>query len=229
MRASTVKSILIAALAATGFAAGSAVAGPMRDTFLGAYDSANSGDGTELGFFADAAKQGFANVAVEKSVGQNGAAYDQEAGLWVIDLDVELAKAPGYFLLKFGLPKLEDELIENTVVEEDHGKGGGKGGKVEKVAKENKFITGLDTYIFQNIGDMQQLVWSNADVNYLTGGVCTTSGKTGPCNIERLSHISYIVLPDGTGGTGGGEVPEPASLALLGAGLAGMALRRRRG
>jgi hypothetical protein len=79
--------------------------------------------------------------------------------------------------------------------------------------------TGLDnTYFFQNIGEMTKLVWSNEQVNFLSGG----NGGNG--NIGKLSHYTTF---DPTFHQEG-EIPEPATLALVGLGLFAIGAVRRR-
>jgi hypothetical protein len=88
-------------------------------------------------------------------------------------------------------------------------------------------------YFFQNIAEMNALVFTNAQVNNITGGgTCPFLMSTNACNIGRLSHYSVTtsVGSSGGGGSGSGTVPEPASsgLALLGLGMLGLGLRSRK-
>lgn len=195
MKTLNLKRILFAAVAATGFAAGSAMAAPTLDTYLAKYESGNSGAKTELAMLNDATGLVFLASDLKKIDGNGGAQFDKTSTLWVL---TTTPTTPGYFLLKFGM------------------------------GSENKFNTPWDSYVFQNLDALNQLVWRNQDVDFLTGGDCTTKEKDGPCNIDRLSHVTWVAAKGGGVPGGGGEVPEPASLALLGAGLAGMLLRRRR-
>ncbi|WFP50848.1 PEP-CTERM sorting domain-containing protein [Methylomonas sp. EFPC3] len=75
-----------------------------------------------------------------------------------------------------------------------------------------------DTYFFENIGEMTKLVWTNAQVNNITGG-CGANN----CNIGRLSHYAYT---NGTGTDNIPTIPEPGVLSLMGIGLLGFGARK---
>jgi hypothetical protein len=64
-------------------------------------------------------------------------------------------------------------------------------------------------------------VFSNRQARFLTGNC-----RVNNCNIGRLSH--YTLFEGGAGGGDGaaGEVPEPATVALFGPGLSGIAASR---
>lgn len=58
-----------------------------------------------------------------------------------------------------------------------------------------------DTFFFQNIGDLSQLVWTNDLVQFLSGGPCDANQNK--CNIGRLSHYTTspaIQIPVKDGG-----------------------------
>jgi hypothetical protein len=75
-----------------------------------------------------------------------------------------------------------------------------------------------NTFFFENIGEMTKLVWSNEQVQNITGGGGNNT------NIGRLSH--YVTYDPKFNQTG--EIPEPATLALVGLGLFAIGAMRRR-
>lgn len=82
-----------------------------------------------------------------------------------------------------------------------------------------------DTFFFQNFVELNKLVFSNSQVNFLSGGNCGAASNNA-CNIDRLSH--YDIFGAATGGGGGNSVPEPTTVALIGLGLLGFAASRRK-
>ena len=84
-----------------------------------------------------------------------------------------------------------------------------------------------DTFYFMNIADLTKLVWTNDQVQFLTGGDCGAKNADA-CNIGRLSHyVGFNGGGDGGGG-GGGGAPEPSTLALVGLGLLAAVKARKR-
>jgi hypothetical protein len=93
-----------------------------------------------------------------------------------------------------------------------------------------KFGTGgtnasATTFFFRNTGDLTQLVWTNAQVQFLTGGACANNQNK--CNIGRLSHYTTAAALDDTPPPPV-KVPEPGSMALLGLGLLAAGANRAR-
>lgn len=85
-----------------------------------------------------------------------------------------------------------------------------------------------NTFFFQNVGELDKLVFSNADVEFLSGGNCSTRNDA-QCNIGRLSHYVFTqdLASDASVDTSGGTVSEPGGFALAGLAMGTMLLGRR--
>lgn len=76
-----------------------------------------------------------------------------------------------------------------------------------------------NAFFFQNVGELTKLVWSDPQVQFLTGGDCS-SGNDNACNIGRLKH--YVAYnPDA-------PVPEPSSAVLFALGLLALTFKAAR-
>ena len=76
-----------------------------------------------------------------------------------------------------------------------------------------------DTFFFENVAELTKLVWSNSQVQGITGS--TTCNN---CNIGRLSHYTSL---DVVGDPQGDPLPEPGIMLLFSLGLAAFGFAKR--
>jgi hypothetical protein len=170
------------------------------DTLIGQVTLANSGDATELAKMQEFVSLllGSLTTLTQDIKDVPTALANGVAGEWYIDV---APTTPGYFLLKFGVGGTDT----------DPGKG--------------KPVPIVDHYFFQNIGELDKLVFSNAQVNFLSGGISSDPSL----NIGRLSHyVTYNGDNPPCTNCNPVTVPEPTTLLLMSAGLFGFGFARHR-